>query len=818
MEGHGTGTRVGDKVELEALASALQEDGVTTPRQCGMTSFKSIVGHTKAAAGVGAFIKAVIAANRRVLPPTACCSQPNAVFDTTALSLYPILEGEVKAPTATVCAGVSAMGFGGINSHVTLQSGDAPSPRLARSGDELALLASNQETELFVFGDSSVARLRSRLAELAKVAELLSVGELTDLAAKLGAECQPGVTVRAAVIAGKPEELAERLREMESALQQELPAGETRTGSRKDWFVSHGVHKERLGFLLPGQGSQQLAMASVLVRRYPWARELVAQADQWMQEMGEAPLSPIIFRSLARASGPDERDRWARDLARTEVAQPSICLASLLYSRHLANLGLRLAAVGGHSLGELTAFHLAGAFDEETLLKLAALRGRAMASTTSPAGAMLSLACDRLTAETLLARTPGYVVVANVNSPCQTVVSGEEPAVAEVMRLAEAEGIACRLLNVSNAFHSRLVEDAADRLRSAEVVPEKLGALTARLFSSMGARSIQEGLDLRRHFADQVLAQVDFIGLVERMKPHCDLFLEVGPGRVLSGLVADMGTDEWPCLSLASQPGADRDLNRVLAQAFVNGVDVSWPALYEGRLVRPFVPASERLFIDNPCERPFQMPAGVAAAAEDAMPAGALEALFAEATESNGTEIQAYLARRGSFLADVVKADMRSLNGSLVTLPVKPVAKQETAPPLRKPEAEAQEAHAPPAPAASCTDSLETLLVNLAAERTGFPRETITLQTKLLDDLNLDSIKAAELVASAARQKGVAGKIDPSRLANATLGEVVAAIQAVAGEETVAVRQPDVAVVAPAIVDDSPGWVRNFVIDFVEAA
>ena len=233
VEGHGTGTKVGDRVELEGLASAFASLGVEGERICGMTSLKSIIGHTKAAAGVGAFIKAVIAVNRRVLPPTAGCSRPNELFETTARALYPILQGEVAEPSRTLCAGVSAMGFGGINSHVTLESGDAPSNRFKPAIDERALMASSQETEVFVFGADDVAALRERLRNLAAEVETLSQAELTDLAARLAREVGAAPKVRAALLATSPDKLACRLREMEEFLRSSAFA--TGPDHRRQW-------------------------------------------------------------------------------------------------------------------------------------------------------------------------------------------------------------------------------------------------------------------------------------------------------------------------------------------------------------------------------------------------------------------------------------------------------------------------------------------------------------------------------------------------------------------------------------------------------
>ncbi|MGH7170975.1 MAG: type I polyketide synthase [Gemmataceae bacterium] len=830
IEGHGTGTRVGDKVELEAIATALTEAGVETPRAVGVTSFKSIVGHCKAAAGVGAFLKAVIAANRRVLPPTAGCTQPNPVFESTARTLYPIRQGRVAAPDGKLRIGVSAMGFGGINAHVTLESGDPPAPSLAPSVEERALLAAHQETEVFVLDADSVEELCNRLPDLADTAERLSQGELTDLAAHLTEALSESRRIRAAVIAANPDELAANLRALEQRLQEAPPdEGEIVSGPQREWWVSNAVSQDRIGFLCPGQGSQQLAMARILVERFPWARELAARADAWLAEVGSEPVTQLIFRRLDRAADADELQEWNRALARTEIAQPAIGLASLLHARYLARLGVHPSIVGGHSLGELTAFHLAGAFDEETLIKLAALRGRAMAtSDDSQTGAMVSLACSREEAESLLRGLLGYAVVANINSPRQTVVSGEEDTVRQVMSRAEARGIVARRLPVSNAFHSRLVAAAADKLRDAAPLPEIPEALKCRLVSSMTGRPVEPTVNLREHFATQVTTKVDFVGTAAAMAAECDQLIEVGPGRVLSGLVTDILDSEGPvCMPVAGQPDADRDLNLVLARAFALGVDVNWSALYEGRLVRDFVPPQERVFIDNPCERDFpKLPFEPLPASG----AGALESFLVENTGYEPDELREYLARRQGFLANIVQADIHSLNGSLMKLPQEhpaqpfvPMPRLRTVaalPEKAEPKVVAVPPPVPSAPAAPEAE-LEDLLLDLAAKRTGFAKDTITMEVRLLDDLNLDSIKAAELVAAAAKQVGAAGKVDPSKLANATLAEVADAIRSVTGGAMPAIAAPEKAMLTAApemLLDDGPSWVRNFVIEYAEAA
>lgn len=811
VEGHGTGTRVGDKVELEAIAAALAGAGVTRPRACGVTSLKSIIGHTKAAAGVGAFIKAVLAVNRRVVPPTAGCAEFNATLDGPAAAVYPVLQGEVRPPAAVVRAGVSAMGFGGINAHCTVESGDAPAERLRPTVEERALLVANQETEAFVLAADSIAGLRERVLDVVRVAEPASLGDLTDLAARLAGEKDHAAPVRAAVVAGTPEDLVAALTALADRLHTDPPAaGAWAAGPRREWWIGHRCEAPRIGYVFPGQGSQQLNMARTLVERFDWARALVAQADHWLAEVGAPPVSPTLFRPLDRAADAAERAAWEADLARTEVAQPALCLASVLFTRYLADLGLGPTAVAGHSLGELTAFHAAGAFDAEALIKLAGHRGTAMAAAgrTAGPGAMASLACAAADAGRLLAGTTGFVTVANRNSPKQTVISGDAEAVRAVIERAQAAGITARLLPVSGAFHSPLVAGAAETLRQRANLPAGGAPGGPMLFSSTDGQAVPAGIDLREHFATQLVRPVDFVALAHRLTEECDLLIEVGPGRVLSGLMGDTVGADPVCLPVAAKPGADRDLNVVLAAAFVRGAAVRWQELYRNRLVRPFVPAHERVFIDNPCERPLTVPPAAPIAAERP----ALAEVFARGIGCPAEVAEKYLDRRLGFLVDVARADLRSLGEPDEALPEMPPF-VPAVPPVRLPEEAPAPVPTPPDPGRD----VGALVLAIAARRTGYPADTIDPAARLLDDLNLDSIKAAELVAEAAREAGVAGRVDPSKLSNASLGEVAAAIAAATGAAGPPPEDGDRPTTMPSEAVEA-SWVRDFVIEYIAEA
>ncbi|MBG1269561.1 type I polyketide synthase [Nostoc sp. WHI] len=777
IEGHGTGTFVGDRVELEGIALAMNSYGEAAPRSCGVTSFKSIVGHTKAAAGVGALIKAVMAVNRRILPPLAGCKEPNAVFKSSAHCLYPILQGEVRSQNESLRAGVTSAGFGGINCHVTLESGDAPAVHLQPSIEERSLLVSSQETEIFVLSAASISDLLRRTWAVRKTAEGLSVGELIDLAAHLTRELEPQLRIRATVIAGTPEQLIESLNILEKLLRETPPSeGQVVISPNKEVWLGNAVRQNRVGFLFPGQGSQRLNMARSLVERYNWAQELVEQTDTWLRDVGVQGVRESIYVPLDRAINEEQVAEWSRKLAQTEVAQPAICLNSLLWMRYLDRLGVKPVAVGGHSLGELSAFHAAGAFDEKTLLCLAAVRGQAMSvpvNGNNGPGAMASLTCSRQTAEALLERVSGYAVLANINSPQQMVISGKQTSVEQVMELATTEGIRTVQLPVSNGFHSQLVSAAAERLGQHELMPDTLEKMTVPLFSSVDGRQPLLGLPLREYFANQVLAQVDFVSLVKTLVQTCDVLIEVGPGKVLSGLVNDIVGPNGPhCFPVESKPGLDKDLNTMLSALFVYGGEINWETLYENRLVHPFVLASERAFIVNPLERPFQVSTVNTSPTPQVSEFALHSSVLTQQSQVPWELLSDYFTQRGKFITEVIRADLQTLpllsasfNPSKVNQPggVSHVSIPDV--PKSVPEQSVSIS-------SNRAASIETLLVNLIAQQTGFPQESITLQIRLLDDLNLDSIKAGEVIATAAKEVGVAGIIDPTTLANATLQEI----------------------------------------------
>ncbi len=811
IEGHGTGTAIGDRVELEAISHVMGETKDLKTRNCGITSLKSIIGHTKAASGIGGFIKAVMAVNRRVIPPTANCTEPNGVFEQSAPMLYPVISGEVRCPTDKLKAGVSAMGFGGINCHVTIESGDLPSSKLAPSVEESKLLVSNQETELFVISAHSVEDLVGRARAVSQFAGGMCEGEMADLSSHLSKEIDPGLSLRAAIVAGSPEELLKSLTYLERALADGPPPhGKICTSPKQDIFIGHSSQDCRVGFLFPGQGSQKLNMAAKIIERHEWSRDLVERADVWIEEKNGMPISQHIYKTLERAAGQNQIDEWTELLKHTAIAQPAVCLSSLLWMEELARIGIRPYAAGGHSLGELTAFHAAGAFNERELLMFASHRGELMAASGDGGGIMAALACSLDTAEDILGRVSGYAVVANINCPTQVIISGESSAVERAVALAGDRGIITKVLQVSNAFHSRLISSAAERIRTYASLPDVLGSSSIRLFSSLDGKEVDAGINLRDHFAHHAVSQVDFVSLIKRMVQECDILLEVGPGRVLTDLAGKIIGNSGPvCVPIEEQPGQNSDLNVFLGNYFVHGGDINWTGLFAGRLIRPFTPSFNLAFIENPCERPFAFQ-GQKTEMKNLNDEHEAESILANETGIAPRALTNYISRRGSFLGAVIRADMSNAEIPEQTAVTLPHEQQEVYEDVEPETVEKHEAfHIDTGPV---TDSTSDLLLRLVEKRTGFPVDSLSMELKLLDDLNLDSIKAAELIAEAATGLSVAGDVNVSRYANSTLAEVAEVLNQLKSEQEEKVGS----ISEQDIETGYMPWVRNFVVKPVE--
>lgn len=557
LEGHGTGTAVGDATELRVFAEARKEANDGAP-PAALSTIKGNIGHTKAAAGVAGLIKATMAVHHQVIPPATGHADPHPALDATALRVP--LAAEPWPTGQSVRAGVSAMGFGGINAHVVL-AGDDAVRRTGLDARTTRLVGSRQDCELLLLDAGSIVDLRGQVANLAELCGRLAFAELSDLAATLAAGLGSG-PVRAAIVASSPDQAEERLAELLAVLDNGLREA---VNAPIGVFLGQRTTAPRVGFLFPGQGSGK-GTEGALRRRFAAVRDL-------------------------RQPGGD-------DMVATAVAQPRIASSSVAGLRVLSMLGIEGYAAVGHSLGELTALHWAGAMDESALLALATERGRVMAEASDGDGAMASVAAGPERVKPLLGGQD--VVIAGYNGPTQTVISGPAEAVERVREAAAAEGLSTTRVAVSHAFHSPAVAPAAAGL-DRYLADREFRPLNRRVVSTVTGDTLSADADLRALLVRQVRDPVRFSEALGHLAADADLLIEVGPGRVLSSLAAAIAPD-IPVVALNTDGPSLSGVLSGAAAAYVLGASVQHNRLFADRFTRSLPLDKKFRFFASPCE------------------------------------------------------------------------------------------------------------------------------------------------------------------------------------------------------------------------
>ncbi|MFJ4611351.1 type I polyketide synthase [Streptomyces griseus] len=615
FEGHGTGTAVGDATELRAIMGARAQADPHAP-SAAISSVKGMIGHTKAAAGIAGLIKATMALDAAMLPPAIGCVDPHELLTEESANLRVLRRAEAWPSGAPLRAGITAMGFGGINTHVVLDRA-LPTGRRTLSRRSTTLANSLQDAELLLLDAASPQALRERLSQVADFAVKVSYAQLADLAATLQRELRE-LPHRAAVVVTSPEDAEVRLRRLAQVPNTD---GSITLSPDGRAFIGRAKDAARIGFLFPGQGSGTSTGGGALARRFTEAAD--------------------VYR---RAGLPTTGDMVA-----TDVAQPRIVTGSTAGLRVLDALGIEADIAVGHSLGELSALHWAGALDSTTLLEAARVRGAAMAEH-SASGTMASLAATPEEAGELIADLP--VVVSGYNGPRQTVVAGTVEAIATVSERAERAGVSCTGLAVSHAFHSPLVAPAADAFGD-WLAGERLAEVDRRVVSTVTGEDLESDTDLSKLLRQQITDPVLFTQAVRSAAPDVDLFVEVGPGRVLTGMAA--ATADVPAVALNTDDESLRGLLQVVGAAYVLGAPLIHERLFNDRLTRPLEVGAEFSFLASPCEQApdVALPATRAPRAEGSGD-GATERAGGSAGESALDVLRALVAERAELPPELV--------------------------------------------------------------------------------------------------------------------------------------------------------------------
>ncbi|HEY8504009.1 MAG TPA: acyltransferase domain-containing protein, partial [Gemmataceae bacterium] len=566
VEAHGTGTVVGDQTEAQALGQFFAENGAS-PQSCALGSVKSMIGHSKCAAGIAGLIKAAMALHNKVLPPTLVeTPNPKGNFDAGPLYLNTEPRPWVHAGAEPRVAGVSAFGFGGTNFHAVLEeyTGDCtgePEPALR-----------TWPAELFVWRRKDRAEL---LRSVEQVARALAAGARPnpgDLAAGLWKAAPGDASLPTlAVVAASLDDLREKL---EAALKALRGAGADLHDPRGIYFAEAPARRGgKVAFLFPGQGSQYPDMLAQTAMAFPEVREAFEDAECALAGRLEKPLGRFVFPPSAFT--PEQKEQAKAALTRTDVAQPAIGAASVGMFRLLSRLGLKPDFAAGHSYGELAALWAAGALGEADLFRLSHRRGQVIAEAAGKgAGTMAAVEAGAERVEGLIAGIEG-VTVANRNSPQQTVLSGTEEAVEKALARCGEQKVRGRRIPVACAFHSPLVAAArgplAEALRGTEFRAPRFP-----VFSNTTAKPhADDPAAVVELLADHLVSPVRFQEEVEAMyEAGARVFVEVGPQAVLTGLVSQTlaGRDVLAVASdVKGRPGLVQ-LAHLLGQLLARGV------------------------------------------------------------------------------------------------------------------------------------------------------------------------------------------------------------------------------------------------------
>ncbi|PPS41251.1 type I polyketide synthase [Chroococcidiopsis sp. TS-821] len=547
METHGTGTTLGDPIEIAAMTQAFRES--TNQKQfCAIGSVKTNIGHLDAAAGIAGLIKTILALYHQQIPPSLNFETPNPQINFAESPFYVNTQlREWKSNGNPRRAGVSSFGFGGTNAHVVLE--EAPVlPKQTTQGYQLLTLSAKTATAL----TQATLNLRDRLRQspeinLADVAYTLQIGRRS-------------FDYRRMVVAQTVEEAIQALDDP-----QRIVTGYTQASDRA------------VIFMFPGQGSQYVNMARELYNSEPLFQ---AECDRQFAILAQhnIDLRQVIYPTTAEAQ--------TTQLGQTAFTQPALFVIEYALAKLWMSWGVQPRAMIGHSIGEYVAACLAGVFSLEDALKLVAVRGQLMQQ--QPPGAMLAVHLSALDVQPFLHAS---LSLAASNSPHLCVVSGTIEAIQNLKRELTAKKIESRLLHTSHAFHSAMMESVVTPfLKQFESI--RLNPPQIPFISNVTGTWIAATAANPQYWAQHLRQTVQFSqGIAELLNLPDPIFLEVGPGSTLSTLTKQQAAQSvfaslphpkaqsGDCATRST--GGDREfLLQTVGKLWLEGVAIDWASFY----------------------------------------------------------------------------------------------------------------------------------------------------------------------------------------------------------------------------------------------
>ena len=505
VEAHGTATPIGDPIEVAALTRAF---GATTDKKqyCGIGSVKSNFGHTVAAAGVIGFVKTVLALKNETIPATLHYKRPNPQIDFESTPFY-VCDKQTPWPRKEQPrrAGVSSFGVGGTNAHIILQEAPAVDSNAEGVDYQLLLISAKNETAFEKSKQNLIGCLADETVNLADAAETLNGG-------------RQNFAYRGFCVADSIE----------------LAVSKMNSG-KSPGFISRKSNSNRNAvFMFPGQGAQYVRMGQDLYQRIP---SFTSSIDTCFDI-----LEPLLGQDLRKILFPAKGDEEAAQatLKETSITQPALFAVGYSMAQAMISLGVRPTALIGHSIGEFAAACIADVFSLEDGLKFIAKRGELMQNL--PGGCMMSV---RLPGDKVEPLIQGQMAIASYNGPELCVVAGPDDEVQDLQKQLEADGVLCKHLHTSHAFHSPMMDSVVDpfakifggaELRSPEIP----------IFSTVAGDWMrdEEAID-PNYWAEHLRQPVRFSDAISKLwnEDPSLVLIELGPRKTLSTLALQHAAD-----------------------------------------------------------------------------------------------------------------------------------------------------------------------------------------------------------------------------------------------------------------------------------
>ncbi len=566
VETHGTGTSLGDPIEVRALG-AVFADGHDSSNPLMIGSVKTNVGHLEAAAGIVGLVKVVLALQNKAIPPHLNLDEPNPyipwmelpVTVPTTLTEWKTIEGKRRI------AGLSSFGFSGTNSHMIIAEAPAPKLQEARFERTAHLLAISAKSE-------------KALKEIAKKYETYFQQNPSTLLSDITYSANTGRS-----------HFPYRLALIESSLTQaqDKISAWTRGESTGIFAGSSETGKPDVVFLFTGQGAQYVGMARQLYETQPTFRKTMDRCDEILRSHLEKSLLSVIY--------PQNKDDESL-IHQTAYTQPALFAIEYSLAKLWQSWGLEPSVVMGHSVGEYVAACIAGVFSLEDGLKLIAARGHLMQSLPA-GGVMAAVFAEESRVKAEIAPYQKEVSIAAVNGPSNVVISGAASAVGAVLEALQKDGVKFQSLNVSHAFHSPLMDSILDEFEQIAKAIQYRSPQIGVISNVNGKLITDDGISNAAYWRAHVRQTVQFTEGVKTLHNEgYRIVLEIGPNPTLLGMAQRCEPINENAVWLASLRSGRSDWETMLeslAQLYVNGQDIDWDSFerdYKGHRRRLELP------------------------------------------------------------------------------------------------------------------------------------------------------------------------------------------------------------------------------------